>query len=227
MRRGAHWAVLACGLLAAAAATAQQQLRPAPRIDPDSGPAPAPALTRGQARAGFLLLNQERLLTDSVRGKALLAEEEAARERLRNEARAVETAFEAEERELTERRASLSAEEFRVLADDFDERVVRARQDQDAKASALAVEFDQRRRAFYADVAPVLVGVMESFGASAILDETSVLLADQALNITDEVIAALDAAPRGNGGAEGGETPGPDAPAPGEAPGAPATGDGG
>lgn len=142
----------------------------------------------------FLVLSQERILTGSERGQALLAEEEAARERLRAEAREIEAAFEAEEQRLTDERAALDAAAFRALADDFDARVVAARRKQDARASALAQEFDQRRRAFYADVGPILVGVMERLGALAIFDESSVLIADQGLNITDAVIAEIDRA---------------------------------
>lgn len=165
---------------------------------------------RAQQAPLFLVLNQERLLTGSERGQALLAEEEAARDRLRAEAREIETAFEEEERRLTEQRPGMAAGDFRQLADDFDARVVAARREQDARASALALEFDQKRRQFYADVAPVLVGVMEERGAQAIFDESSVLIADQALNITDAVIAAIDRAP------DAAAPPAPDAaPAPG------------
>ena len=62
----------------------------------------------------FLFINQERLLTGSQRGQALLAEEEAARDRLRAEARAIDSAFEAEERELTDAARELDPEEFRA-----------------------------------------------------------------------------------------------------------------
>lgn len=145
-------------------------------------------------RPPFLYLNQERVLTGSERGRALLADEEAARDGLRAEARRIEAAFEAEERRLTDQRATLDPAEFRARSNDFDARVVKARADQDARAAALAQEFDQTRRRFYADVAPILVGVMERAGALAIFDETTVLIADQSLNITDEVIAAIDGA---------------------------------
>ncbi len=154
----------------------------------------APTSAQPVGSAGFVILNQERILTGSTRGKALLAEEETAREALRAEARTIETAFEDEERRLTEERGKLDATAFRVLADDFDARVVAARREQDARAGALALEFDQKRRQFYAEVGPILVGLMERLGASAIFDETSVLLADQALNVTDEVIGEIDRA---------------------------------
>lgn len=141
----------------------------------------------------FLFINQERLLTGSSVGKALLAEEEKERDALRAEARALDSGFETEERQLTDQRPSMKPEEFRKLADAFDARVVQARKDQDAKASALAQEFDQRRRQFYARIAPLLVDLMDRAGARAVFDENSALLTDQTLNITDEVIAAIDA----------------------------------
>lgn len=168
--------VLAVGALVPTAATVQEVAAP--------------------PQAGFLVLNQERILTDSRLGQAILSEEEAARDRLRAEARKIDSAFEAEERRLTELRPTLAPDEFRGLADAFDERVVQARREQDARSAALAQDFDQRRRQFYAEAAPVLVSLMERFDALAILDENSVLLADQTLDITDAVIAALDA---GNG----------------------------
>ena len=152
--------------------------------------APLPAQERV---SGFLFINQERILTDSKAGQALLAEEEAARDELRAEARAIDAAFEVEEQRLTEQRATLPPEEFRRLADDFDARVVEARREQDERSAALAQEFDQRRRQFYASVAPILVDLMDRFRAQAIFDENSVLLADQALNITGAVIAEIDA----------------------------------
>lgn len=141
----------------------------------------------------FLFISQERLLTDSAAGQAILGEEDRQRDALRNEARSLDRSFENEERRLTEQRPTLTPEEFRRLSDEFDARVVQARRDQDNRANALAQEFDQRRRQFYAQVAPILVSVMDRYGAKAIFDETSVLLADQSLNITQAVIAEIDA----------------------------------
>jgi Skp family chaperone for outer membrane proteins len=70
---------------------------------------------------------------------------------------------------------------------------VAARRDQDARSAALAAEFDLRRRQFYALVAPILVDMMARHRAKARFDENSVLLAAQELNITEEVIAEIDA----------------------------------
>lgn len=153
----------------------------------------AAAPSGAQEGAPFLFVNQERILTGSEAGQRLLAEEEREREALRAEARAIDTAFEEEEQALTAQRAELTPEEFRARADDFDARVVAARREQDERSALLAQRFDLRRRQFYAAVAPILVRLMDRFGARAILDETSVLLADESISITDEVIAEIDA----------------------------------
>lgn len=158
--------------------------------------------------SGFLVINQEQILTGSQRGRALLAEENAAREMLRSEARAIDAAFEAEEEQLTALRATLSPAEFRPRAEDFDKRVVAARREQDSKSATLAQEYDARRREFYALVAPVLVRLMEQRGAVAIFDESSVLLADQGVVVTNDVIAEIDAAFQA-----GGAAPAPSGPA--------------
>jgi Skp family chaperone for outer membrane proteins len=146
-----------------------------------------------EAPPPFLIINQEQLLTGSEAGRRLLADEERERDTVRADARALDAAFEEEERRLTEQRPDLDPAEFRRLSDEFDARVVQARSDQDNRSAALAQEFDQRRRAFYARVAPILVTLMDRHGAKAILDENSVLLADQSLNITAAVIAEIDA----------------------------------
>jgi Skp family chaperone for outer membrane proteins len=153
----------------------------------------APAPAAAQEGAPFLLLNQERILTGSRTGQALLAEEEAARDALRAEAREIDRSFEEEERRLTELRAEIPPEEFRELADAFDDRVVEARREQDQRSNNLVIEFEQRRRQFYNEVGPILVALLSRYGARAIFDESSVLLADQSLNITDAVIAEIDA----------------------------------
>lgn len=213
---------LIVALLGAGAALAQDDddgplARPAPTVPPATAvPFPtarpdfggslpeAPPLLPG-AQLPFLFINQERLLTGSKAGQAILAEEERQRDALRSEARALDKSFEDEERSLTDQRPTLPPEEFRKLSDAFDARVVQARRDQDSRAAQLAQEFDQRRRQFYAQVAPVLVSLMDRYGARAIFDEASILLADQSLNITQAVIAEIDARAL--------EAPAPEAPA--------------
>lgn len=154
-----------------------------------------PLATAAQERppSPFLFINQERILTGSRTGQAILAAEEKERDALRADARAIDSAFEQEERALNDQRQSMKPDAFRARADDFDARVVQARKDQDERSNALAQELDRARRQFYAGVAPILVTMMDRYGAHAIFDESSVLLADDSLNVTEAVIAEIDA----------------------------------
>lgn len=156
-------------------------------------PALGQPVPREPMQTEFLFVNQERLLTGSRTGRALLEEEETATEELRQEARAIDADFEAREREIASLRAEITPEEFRALADEFDAEVVEARRLQDARSAALAQRLDLSRRQFFGQIAPLLVAAMERHGAAAIFDETSVLLSDQSINITDEIILAIDA----------------------------------
>jgi Skp family chaperone for outer membrane proteins len=218
------------GLAVALAGVASAQDQPAGpfRLGPPEQPAapPPPPVPGPAGTPPFLFINQEQILTGSKSGQAILADEDRQRDALRAESRALDASFEQEESRLTEERPKLAPEEFRKLSDAFDARVVKARRDQDERANALADRFDQRRRQFYAQVAPILVMLMDRYGAKAIFDENSVLLADQSLNITQAVIAEIDARAakaESEGAAPAPASPdaGPAAPAPG-APAAPA-----
>ncbi|MFQ5621905.1 MAG: OmpH family outer membrane protein [Paracoccaceae bacterium] len=141
-----------------------------------------------------LVITQERLFTDSIVGKEIVAREMKKREALLSESREIDKAFEAEERDLTERRSKLSKEEFRALADAFDARVVAARKRQEQKSQDILKEMEEVRRAFFVKAAPILQKIMVDYNAVILLDQRSVLLSDNRINITDEAIARLNQA---------------------------------
>ncbi|GIX15316.1 MAG: hypothetical protein KatS3mg118_3275 [Paracoccaceae bacterium] len=152
-------------------------------------PGAAAAQTEGLP---LVVVDQERILQQSLAGKALLAEEEALTTRLIEERRSLERAFEEEERALAARRDELSREAFAREAADFDARVRAARAAQDEKAIALQRSIEANRKRFLDSLQPVLVEVMQRFGASVMLDVRAVLLADPSLDVTGEVISRLD-----------------------------------
>ena len=142
----------------------------------------------------FLVMEQDRLLTDSLYGQDIIARNETEAQALREESQQLDRAFEEEERQLTERRAALPPDEFREMADAFDAKVVRARREQEAKAAALSRRVETRQRDFFRRVGPVLLEILEETGAVAVFDQRDVLISKQDLNITDEVIKRLDVA---------------------------------
>jgi Skp family chaperone for outer membrane proteins len=170
-------AIVAAWLLGAGAAFAQAQ--PAPQVE-----LPPPVLT----------IDADRLLAESAFGRALAAEVDTAARALAEENRRIETDLLAEERDLTERRAMMSPDEFRPMADAFDDKVQRLRAEQDEKERALADLREEGRQRFFREAVPVLSEIVREQGALVLLDRRDVFLSADAIDITDIAIARIDAA---------------------------------
>lgn len=144
----------------------------------------------------LLTVELERVLQGSEYGQAILNEEAAKIDALRQRGREVDSQFEAEELRLTAQRAELPPDEFRQLAEQFDARVIATRAELQQQGRTLEQENQERRQAFFNDVTPILVGILEETGATAIVEHRALLVARQDLNITEEVIKRLDQAYR-------------------------------
>jgi Skp family chaperone for outer membrane proteins len=141
-----------------------------------------------------LIIDADRLLAESAFGSAVAAEVEAAVRELTEENRRIEAELLAEERALTERRAALSPDEFRPLADAFDAKVERLRAEQDEKERALAEVGEAGRQRFFAAAVPILSDIVRERGALVLLERREVFLSADAIDITDEAIVRIDAA---------------------------------
>lgn len=159
--------------------------------------------------SAILTIDQEQLFVRSEFGKAVLAREATAAQELEAENARIEADLIAEEQDLTNRRATLSAEEFSALATAFDEKVVRIRAEQDAKARELTRAREGDRQAFFRTVIPVLGDLLVERKAVAILDKSSVILSLTVIDVTDEAIAKVDAALKSGQAPGGGSVPAP------------------
>lgn len=149
----------------------------------DVGAAPASAV---------LVLNQERLLSQSLYGQRIQREVEAAGAALAAENRQIEAQLTEEELALTERRTQMTPEDFRPIAEEFDSRVNGIRAAQEAKGRALQQQADAAQQAFFETVFPILVEILRNRGASVLMDNRALLLSADGIDITDEAIALID-----------------------------------
>jgi Skp family chaperone for outer membrane proteins len=151
----------------------------------------------------ILTFEAERLFAESALGRALDAEVEEAAQRLGEENRRIEADLLAEERALTDRRAQLPPEDFRPLAQAFDEKVQRVRAEQDEKERTLAELREEGRQRFLQQAVPILSDILRERGALVLLDRREVFLSADAIDITDAAIARLDAGAETSGGEDG------------------------
>ncbi|QFT62912.1 OmpH family outer membrane protein [Roseivivax sp. THAF30] len=148
---------------------------------------------RAVVRSPILTIESERFFGESAFGQRLLSQIEEDGQALAAENRRLEAELTAEERRLTELRGTVEPEAFREMADDFDTRVQDLRQQQDAKARALANRDETARRQFFSAAQPVLGEILRDAGAALILERGNVLLSANSIDITDVAIARVDA----------------------------------
>jgi len=181
MRAVRRWGLVA--LVLAGPALAQEAEAPAAGEDPVVVEVP---------QSPILMLDRNRLLSETMFGKAVERQFEADSRALIAENLRLEQALEAEERDLTDRRASLPAEEFQALAAEFDRKTEAIRSAQDAKSREITAKREAERQKFLQAAVPVLGELMRESGAVAIFDSGLVILSLRGADITDEAIQRID-----------------------------------
>lgn len=154
---------------------------------------PVLAQSLGQVVSPILTIDRDALFAETKFGQRVTADLEAESNALAEETRKIEAALEKEEQALTVQRETLTAEEFRVLADEFDEKVVALRTDRDSAQQNFVQRYEDAQRSFYSRIGPVLGRLMQERGAVAILDKRSVLLSVNAIDVTEDAVARIDA----------------------------------
>ncbi|WP_010138350.1 OmpH family outer membrane protein [Oceanicola sp. S124] len=143
-------------------------------------------------RTPVLVVDSERLFSDSAFGQQLADRIEQAATEIAAENRRIEAALAEEEQALTDRRPTMTPDEFRAMADAFDEKVTRIRRERDEAAAGLGEDSDAVRRQFLVAVEPVLYGLMQEAGSAVILERRTVFVTREVVDVTDEAIQRID-----------------------------------
>jgi len=154
---------------------------------------PAGAQDIGVVQSDILVLDPERLFEQTRLGRNMRAEHQAKREELAARNRKLESELEAEEQRLTDLRAETAPEDFRDMADAFDEKVQKLRRDSERRVRDLERERERLPLMFLRAVEPVLTDLMRNASGVVLLDARTVLFRADAVDITDTAIARIDA----------------------------------
>lgn len=150
------------------------------------------AQTPTPLQSPILIINQDRIFAESGAGATARAEFEAAASELAAENDRIEAELIEEERALTDERPTLSVEDFRARADEFDTRVQRIRAEQDQKARAIQLAREEARLEVLREAANIVREISRERGALVVLDQRNVVLSADAIDITSDVIARID-----------------------------------
>lgn len=149
-----------------------------------------------------VILNQERLFAESQFGQRVQQELETASTDLSRQNRELEASLLQEEQSLTEQRATMSEEEFRPLATEFDTRVEEIRRVQAERLRRLTELADGAQQLFIDLTTPILGAMLRDIGASAVLDSRAVIYVADGGDVTDLAIERVNAEL-----GDGGDTP--------------------
>jgi len=152
-----------------------------------SGPVAPPPV-----QSPVLVIDFERVFDQSAFGRRVNDEIESESRVIAAENRRIEAELIEEERRLTDLRPTLAPEEFRRLADEFDEKVQRLRSEQDAKARAIGTRTEEARRRFLTVAQPVLEELLREAEAAVILERRSVFVSVDAIDVTDRAARLID-----------------------------------
>lgn len=188
-----------------------QEAPPLTVVEPDGAdqaPGPVPSVVApsdltvaGQdgAAAGdgsamrILTVDQNALFTQSAWGRRLQAEFDRRGAELEAENSRLVEQLSTEEAELTELRKTLEADDFRTRADAFDARATQIRRERAQAVTDLNAQGEAEQNAFFRAAVPVMGRLMQELGAVAVLDRRSTLISVESIDITDELIARIDA----------------------------------
>ena len=146
----------------------------------------------GVVQSDILVVDADRLFTETELGQKIAAELEQERDALIARNRELEAKLESEEQALTELRPETTPQEFRELADTFDTKVQTIRAESERRARDLERKSNQARLRFMQTVEPVLIEIMQDAGATVIMDGRGILLRAGAIDITDTAIVRID-----------------------------------
>lgn len=146
-----------------------------------------------QDRLPVASIDREKLFSNSAYGQALLAQMTVKQTELVAENDRLQADLEREERELTGLRKAIPAEEFLPLAEAFDAKANRIRQDQTQKAAALTKQLETARFVFFRRTEAVIRELMIERGIIYVLNNQAILMSTGEGDITQLVMDSLDA----------------------------------
>ena len=176
------WALSVCMASMAGAQTPPSQTPQPEQADP----------VAQSIQSTILTLDQEALFSRSLFGKALRSQIAKDASLAEAETRKIDADLEVEERALTEKRANMPVDQFRLLADAFDTKVKNLRAEREAAAAALRDKESAARQKFVTAVTQIIGDYMVKRGATAIVDKKAIIVSLVSIDVTTDIVALID-----------------------------------
>ena len=150
-------------------------------------------------KSELFTVDMTKLLRSSEFGKNIIAANNIARKKLQSENEELEKKLLLEEKELSELRKTLSVEEFRPKALEFDKKVSIIRAEQGKKEEILNKKVRKEETDFFKRIYPLLYEILIERGGLILVDQRNIILWDNSVDITDDAIQVINQALRSDG----------------------------
>lgn len=147
-----------------------------------------------EEKSVLFTVDMSKLLRSSDFGKNIIANNNAARQKLQNENNDLEEKLLIEEKELSELRKTLSIDEFRPKALEFDKKVTIIRKGQREKEENLNKKVRREETDFFKKIYPILYELLIERGGLVLVDQRNAILWDNSVDLTDDAIALINQA---------------------------------
>lgn len=137
-------------------------------------------------------IDMSKLLKQTLIGKKIIAEDNIARQNLQSENDELEENLLFEEKELSDMRKTLTLDEFRIKAQEFDKKVTIIRTEQGQKEQYLIAENRKNENDFFKKIYPLLYGLLSEKGGLILLDQRNAVLWDSSVDLTIDAINLID-----------------------------------
>ena len=142
----------------------------------------------------ILVVDLDRAYEISIFGKSMREQFRKDNQDVAAENTLILNALKDEELQLTEDRATLSAEEFAAAAAAFDAKVQKIRSARLEKIRQVDEEFKRLKPQFFKRIEPFFDLIMQQFNATVILEKSSILRGIEGIDITELLVERVDEA---------------------------------
>jgi len=146
----------------------------------------------GSENSSLFTVDMGKLYRSSDFGKKIILNNNMSRQALQNENEKLESELLSEEKDLSELRKTLSVDEFRPKALEFDKKVSIIRKEQGEKEENLKNMARQGEAEFYKRVYPLLYELLLDRGGLVLIDQRNAILWDNSVDITDDAIELIN-----------------------------------
>lgn len=140
-----------------------------------------------------LVVSMETLFTQSKAAQSLRTQVQAEGKKLQDKDKSVKNSLEADMKKLSEQRSLLTQEDVQKKFQAIQEREAKHEQEMRTKAQAIQLGGEKARGEIAEALGPIFADVMKAKGGSIMLDRAAVVAGGVDLDVTAEVLKAIDA----------------------------------